>query len=60
MNGLGSAVAEVLSEKQPILMKRIGVKDEFGEVGDIEYLKERFGLTAKHICESARSLLVTA
>ncbi|HBR19008.1 MAG: transketolase [Planctomycetes bacterium GWC2_45_44] len=60
MNGLGSAVAEVLSEKQPILMKRIGVNDEFGEVGDIEYLKERFGLTAKRICESARSLLVTA
>jgi transketolase len=60
MNGLGSAVAEVLSEKHPVLMKRIGIRDEFGEVGDIEYLKNRFGLTAKHIYKVAKGALVAA
>jgi len=48
-NGLGSAVAEVLSENQPTLLKRIGVNDEFGEVGTQKYLQERFGLTSENI-----------
>ncbi|MEN6324408.1 MAG: transketolase family protein [Proteiniphilum sp.] len=51
-NGLGSAVAEVLSENQPTLLKRIGVNDEFGEVGTQNYLQKRFGLTAENIVET--------
>lgn len=57
INGLGSAVAEVLSENYPTRLKRIGVNDEFGEVGTQEYLQERFRLTAGHIVEEARKLL---
>lgn len=57
MNGLGSAVAEVLSENCPTLMKRIGIEDEFGEVGTQEYLQERFKLTAEHIVEEVKTLL---
>ena len=56
-NGLGSAVAECLSENFPTLMKRIGVNDEFGEVGTQDYLMKRFGLTAEHIAEAAKELL---
>jgi transketolase len=56
-NGLGSAVAEVLSERRPTLMKRIGVRDEFGEVGELSYLQQRYGLTAHEISEQAKSLL---
>jgi transketolase len=56
-NGLGSAVAEVLSENRPTLMKRIGINDEFGEVGTVEYLKDRFGLTAEIICQKTQQLL---
>jgi transketolase len=56
-NGLGSAIAETLSENRPTLMKRVGVNDEFGEVGDLTYLKERFGLTAAHIYRQAKALL---
>ncbi len=52
-NGLGSAVAEVLVEVCPAPMERVGVQDLFGEVGDQDYLMERFGLTAKIICEKA-------
>ncbi len=53
INGLGSAVAEVLVEGDPVPMERVGVKDEFGEVGEQDYLMERFGLTAKYIVEKA-------
>jgi transketolase len=59
MNGLGSAVAEVLSENYPASLKRIGINDEFGEVGTQEYLQERFQLTAKHIAEEVRKILKT-
>ena len=55
--GLGGAVAELLSENQPTIMKRMGMKDEFGESGKPEELLEHFGLTAKHIALNAHSLL---
>jgi transketolase len=56
-NGLGSAVAEVLCENRPVPLKRIGVNDEFGEVGTVDYLKERFGLTAGNIHRQVMALL---
>jgi len=55
--GLGSAVAEVLAEHLPTALRRIGIRDEFGEVGTLEYLIERFGLSASHIVRGARQLL---
>lgn len=56
-NGLGSAVAEVLVENFPVPMERVGVQDEFGEVGHLQYLKERFGLTAEFIASKAEKAL---
>jgi transketolase len=56
-NGLGSAVAEVLVENEPTPMRRVGILDEFGEVGTQHYLQERFGLTADNIAEKATDLL---
>jgi transketolase len=56
-NGLGSAVAEVLAERRPTRMRRVGVQDEFGEVGPLDYLMERFGLTASDIYRQATALL---
>ena len=56
-NGLGSAVAEVVSENYPVRIKRIGIEDEFGEVGTQNYFQERFKLTAKHIVEVAKELV---
>ena len=55
MNGLGSAVAETLVENYPVLLNRIGIKDEFGEVGKLDYLQERFQLTAKNIVSVAKA-----
>lgn len=56
IGGLGSAVAEVLSENIPVPMKRIGVKDAFGESGTAEDLLEKYGLTAKNIVEEVKRL----
>ena len=54
INGLGSAVAEVLSEDCPVPLERVGVDDTFGEVGTQEYLMEKFGLTSRNICKKAK------
>ena len=49
INGLGSAVAEVIAEECPVPLERVGVQDIFGEVGTQDYLMERFNLTHKYI-----------
>ncbi len=58
INGLGSAVAEVLVENKPVPMERVGVKDLFGEVGDMDYLKRRYNLTAADIVNSVKKVLI--
>lgn len=55
--GLGGAVAELLSEEHPALLKRIGIRDRFGESGTPEELLDHFGLTAKHIMLTAHSMM---
>lgn len=51
--GLGSAVSEVIAENGISMpVKRIGVKEKFGQVGTAEFLQEEFGLTAKQIKET--------
>ncbi|MFT4145412.1 MAG: transketolase C-terminal domain-containing protein [Mobilitalea sp.] len=57
INGLGSAVAECLSENCPTIMERVGVKDHFGEVGLTEFLKEKYGLKAINIVEAAKNVV---
>lgn len=57
VGGLGGAIAELLSEELPTPMKRIGMKDRFGESGEMKELMEYFGLDAKHIVLAAHSLL---
>lgn len=52
INGLGSAVAEVLAEEAcGIALRRIGVEEAFGQVGSIDYLKKIFGFTKEHVME---------
>ena len=57
INGLGSAVAEILVENNPVPMKRIGVKDLFGEVGTKEFLMEKYGMTARDIAKAVREVI---
>ncbi len=55
--GLGGAVAELLAEEHPTPVRRIGMKDRFGESGKPEELLEHFGLTGRHIAMAAHSVL---
>ncbi len=57
INGLGGAVCEVLSENLPVPVKRVGVKDHFGEVGSTAYLQEKYGLTDKEIVAAAKAVI---
>lgn len=55
--GLGSAVAEVLVENNPIPMKRIGVRDTFAESGPYLDLLEKYGLSANHIITAVEEVI---
>jgi transketolase len=54
--GLGGTIAELLGERLPAPMRRIGMKDRFGESGDPEELLEHFGLDATHIAMAAHEV----
>lgn len=54
INGLGSAVAEVIAENVLVPLERVGVNDHFGEVGPQNYLQEKFGLTAVNIVNKVK------
>lgn len=57
IGGLGSAVCELLSEKMPTPVKRVGVKDKFGRSGKPEELLRLYGLTAEDIVQTVKSSL---
>ena len=57
IGGLGSAVAEVLGENYPCIMKRIGMEDRYGESGKPDELYDKYGLSAKHIAEKVREVV---
>ena len=54
INGLGTAIADVLTEEYPCKLIKLGVKDEFGRSGKATELLEHYGLTAKHIVEAVQ------
>ena len=55
IGGLGSAVAEVLSEKCPVKVTRIGVKDTFGESGPAKELLKKYELDAEGIYKQIKA-----
>jgi len=55
--GLGSAVAEVISENMPAPVKRMGVRDVFGKSGTNEEMKKKFGLRAVDIEKQVATFL---
>lgn len=52
IGGLGSAVAELLGEKYPVKITRIGINDVFGESGPAKQLLHKYGLDAEGIAET--------
>jgi transketolase len=55
--GFGGAIAELLGEKLPTPLKRIGMKDRFGESGDPDELIAHFGLDGASIAETAKQFI---
>lgn len=57
IGGLGSAVAEVISENYPVPLLRVGIKDVFGESGKAEELLVKYGLTSRHIADAVKQVI---
>lgn len=56
LGGLGSAVAETVTEHCPVPVRRIGIRDQFGESGDPELLYRAHGMDTASITAAAREL----
>lgn len=54
IGGLGGAVCEVLAEKAPVPVKRIGMNDVFGESGVAEELLHKYGLDGEGIYQTVK------
>ncbi len=57
--GFGSAVCEVVSETYPTAMRRIGVRDQFGESArdnEISLLLQKHGITSIHIANAVKDI----
>ena len=57
--GMGSAVAEVVSERYPVPIKRIGAQDMFGESArdnEIPLLLEKHGITSFNMAKQVKEL----
>ena len=57
IGGLGSAVNEVVCEKCPVPVLRVGIADEFGRSGSVEDLLERYKLTPAEIVNKAKAAI---
>ncbi|MCM3571015.1 transketolase family protein [Neobacillus mesonae] len=57
INGLGSAVSEVVAEEGKGIVRRIGIQDRFGESAPYEKLLELNGITIENIVSTAKELL---
>lgn len=57
IGGLGSAVCDVLSEKLPTKVCRIGMNDVFGESGTANGLLEKYGLDASSIYNKVKAFV---
>lgn len=57
IGGLGSAVCELLCENIPLPVKRVGVRDQFGQSGKYDELMKQYGLVAEAFIRDALNLI---
>jgi len=57
IGGLGGAVSELISEKCPTKVLRVGVRDKFGKSGAAKELLTEYGLTYENIIERVKEIL---
>jgi transketolase len=56
LGGLGGAVCEILSERYPVRVKRLGIPDQFGEVATEDFLFKKHGFGPTEIAAACREL----
>ena len=52
--GLGSSVAQVVSETTPVPMEYVNIGDQYAESGDPQGLLDKYGLTAQHVAAAVK------
>ena len=57
IGGLGSAVTELTAGQYPVPVRRVGVRDQFGEVGKIPYLVERYRFRPADIAAACQEVI---
>jgi len=57
IGGLGGAVSEVVVENYPVPIKRVGIKDCFGQSGTVAELKVAYELTADDIAKAVKEVI---
>ncbi len=57
IGGLGGAVSEVLSEKCPTKIKRVGVNDVYGSSGKALEVAAHYGISAEHIAQAVKEII---
>lgn len=57
LGGLGGAVCEVLAQKCPTKVLRIGIEDKFGQSGKADELLSLYGLTVENIVSRAKEIM---
>ena len=57
IGGLGSAVAEIVTEECPVPVLKVGIKDTFGESGKPDELLKAYGLTVEAIVEHSKKAI---
>jgi transketolase len=57
LNGLGSAVAEIIAEQKLVPLQRVGINDRFAESGEYQELLNKYGLSVADIVKAARAVI---
>lgn len=55
--GMGSAVAEVVTQEYPVPIEFIGIDNKFGESGKAVDLMQKYGLTSSYIVEKVKKVI---
>lgn len=57
LGGLGSAVAEVVTASRPVPVVRIGIRDVFGQVGDLDWLAREYSMDTESIMKAVEAAM---
>jgi len=57
IGGLGSAVCEVVAEDYRVPVQRVGVRDVFGQSGEVDELMRAYGLTDENLVKTAKDIV---